>query len=183
MIITIAGNEGSGKSTVAKLISNKMGYKHYSIGDLRRKMAKEKGMTLEEYNKLGEREEFTDKDVDEYQKKLGETEDNLVVEGRVSFHFIPHSIKVFIKADLDERARRIYKDDHENRQHEGHKDHFKSLEGVKNWLVQREKTDTFRYKKYYNLNHLDPKHFDFVVDSTHIPAEKVAEKIMEFLKK
>jgi len=35
MIITIAGEGGSGKSTVARILAKKLDYKHYSTGDLR----------------------------------------------------------------------------------------------------------------------------------------------------
>lgn len=55
-----------------------------------------RGMTLAEYNKLGETDPSTDIEVDEYQKKLGETEDNFIIEGRTSWHFIPHSLKFLL---------------------------------------------------------------------------------------
>ncbi len=111
MIITISGQAGSGKSTVARMLAKKLGFKHYSMGDLRRKMALKKGITLAELNKLGEKEDFTDKDVDEHQKRLGEKEDNFVIDGRTSFHFIPHSVKVYLKAGIKERAKRVFQDE------------------------------------------------------------------------
>ena len=52
MIVTISGTPGSGKSTVGKLIAKKLGLKHYSIGNLMRSMAKEKGLTLGELGEL-----------------------------------------------------------------------------------------------------------------------------------
>ena len=52
MIITISGKAGSGKSTVAKSISQKLNLRHYSIGDLMRAMAREKKISLLELNKL-----------------------------------------------------------------------------------------------------------------------------------
>ncbi len=39
MIITIAGMPGSGKTTVAKILADKLNLKRYSMGDLRGKMA------------------------------------------------------------------------------------------------------------------------------------------------
>ena len=51
MIITISGTPGSGKSTVAKMIATKLGFKHYSTGDFMRQMAKERGISLEELSK------------------------------------------------------------------------------------------------------------------------------------
>ncbi|MFH1364907.1 MAG: AAA family ATPase, partial [Candidatus Aenigmatarchaeota archaeon] len=89
MIISICGISGSGKSTISKLLAERLGYKHYSIGEIRRKMAVDRGMTLAELNKLGEKEDFTDKEVDKFQEELGKKEDNFVIDGRTSFHFIP----------------------------------------------------------------------------------------------
>ena len=68
MIIALSGMPGSGKSTVAKQLAEKLGWPRYYIGGLRREAARKRGMTLEEYNKLGETDPATDKEVDEMQK-------------------------------------------------------------------------------------------------------------------
>ena len=96
MIITINGTPGSGKSTVAKFLAKKLKLRHYSMCDLRRKMALEKGMTIDELNKIGEKEAWTDKDADNCQKKLGKKEDNFIIDGRLSWFFIPNQ-KMFWK--------------------------------------------------------------------------------------
>ena len=77
MIITIGGQAGSGKSSVGELLAKRIGYRYWSMGDIRREMARKRGMTLREFNKLGEREDFTDKEVDEFQRELGK-KDKLV---------------------------------------------------------------------------------------------------------
>ena len=60
MIITISGKPGSGKSTIAKILAEKLKLKHYSAGDFRREKAKKLCLSLEEFNKLGEKKDFTD---------------------------------------------------------------------------------------------------------------------------
>ncbi|MBU0953343.1 MAG: cytidylate kinase family protein [Nanoarchaeota archaeon] len=176
MIITISGLAGSGKSTAAKLLAKKLDYKHYSIGDMRGEMAKERGMSLEEFNMLGEKEAFTDKEVDDYLKNVLGKQDNLVIDGRLGFFFIPHSVKIFLIADLEERARRVFS-------HERVDEHFESVEAAKKSLQARERSDTFRYQKYYHVDWTEPKHFDLIVDTTHIQPEETLEKILTFLKK
>ena len=64
MKITISGTPGSGKSTIGKLVSKKLKLKYYDVGNMRRKMAKDMGLTIQEFNKLGEKKSFTDKEVD-----------------------------------------------------------------------------------------------------------------------
>ena len=51
MKITISGLPGSGTTTVAKLLAERLGYKLISAGDVFRKLAMERGMTLEEFSK------------------------------------------------------------------------------------------------------------------------------------
>ena len=76
MIISISGTPGAGKSTVAPMLADKLGYKRYYMGGLRREAARKRGLTIEEYNKLGETDPSTDLEVDRYQEELGKKENN-----------------------------------------------------------------------------------------------------------
>ena len=110
MIISISGAHGSGKSTLAKELAKKLGWPRYYMGGLRREAAEKKGLTLAEYNKLGENNPETDKEVDEYQRELGKTQDNFIIEGRTSWYFIPHSLKIYLDTSAEVGAQRIWKD-------------------------------------------------------------------------
>ncbi len=181
MIISIAGKEGSGKSTVAKILEKKLKLKRYYMGGIRRELARKKGMTLEEYNKLGETDPTTDTDVDGYQKKLGETRKNFIIEGRTSFHFIPHSYKIFLEVDDKEAAKRIYHDLKNNpgKRNEGNP---KTIKDVMDSIKKRRISDIKRYKKYYNINHIDKKNFDLIIDTTNITPDEVVKTIMASIK-
>ncbi len=180
MIITISGLPGSGKSTVAKIISERLGFKRYYMGEIRREAAKKRGMTIEEFNRLGEKDPSTDKLVDDLLVKIGKEEDNLVVEGRTAFHFIPNSIKIFLDVDLKEGARRIFEEKKKSNQR-NEKPTNSVEEELKN-LKERMESDEKRYMKYYGFKTYDKKHYDLVIDTTKIKPEQAAEKILEFLK-
>lgn len=181
MIITISGTPGSGKGTVGRLLAKKLGYRFYSIGDMRRAMARERGLTLQQFNVLGEKHRFTDRSVDVWQKKLGRTRDNLVVEGRTSFFFIPHSVKFFIRADLLEAARRIFKDQSHVRRFEASKKYTTPQE-LAHGLKHRIASDNRRYKKYYGLNIFLPKHYDLVIDTTRLTPRQVVSRLMKYIR-
>jgi cytidylate kinase len=180
MIITIGGNAGSGKSTVARMLAEKLGFEKYSMGDVRRKMALERGMTIEEFNKLGETEGFTDMDADKYQEKLASEQDNFVIDGRLSFHFIPNSLKIFLYCDPEIAARRIY--DSRNDEARINQQKTESFEEQLQLTLDRDKSDRFRYEKYYGIKDLsDKKNYDLYIDDTNISQEEVLELILKHL--
>ena len=178
MIITISGMPGSGKSTVANVFAARLELKQYSAGDMRGKMALDRGMTIDELNKLGEKESFTDHDVDEYQKKLGQREDNFVIDARLGFHFIPQSYKVFLTVDEKVAAERIFK-----APKRPDEPVYKSVDDVRKAVRARIESDTLRYKKYYGINYTDRKQYDLVIDTTSFSPEQVADMIIAELKK
>ncbi|MBU1035023.1 cytidylate kinase family protein [Patescibacteria group bacterium] len=180
MIITISGVPGSGKTTVAKILAERLGMKFYSMGDLRGKMATERGLTIDELNKLGETEAFTDNDVDTYQTKLGQTEDNFVIEGRLSWHFIPHSFKIFLECDEKEAARRIFLSKGHSSADRKDEPLYATIEEAAEVIRQRITSDNLRYNKYYGVRYQDKKNYDLIIDTTNLKGAKAtAETILE----
>lgn len=174
MIITISGIAGSGKSTVAKLLAKKLNYKHYSIGDFMRDMAKEKNITLLELSKLAEKDKAIDKELDKKQIELGKKQDNFVIDSRLGFHFIKNSKKIFLNVDLNEAAKRILK---EKRKHESYKDIQESAEKIKT----RIKSENKRYKEYYNIDYQNKTHYDIIIDTTDIKPEEIVKDILKII--
>ncbi len=175
MIVAISGTPGSGKSTVAKLLAKRLGYKHYSAGDFRREMAKKRGMSLAELNRLGEKEIFTDKEVDDFQRELGKKEDDFVIDGRLSWLFIKNAVSIFIDAKLSVRAERIMQD---RRKEES----FSTLADAKRSIAERVRSDKRRYKKYYCVNCYDKDNYNSVIDTSDISPEDAVERIIAILK-
>ena len=172
MIITISGKPGSGKSTIANLLAKELKMKRYSVGDFRREMAKKMGLTIHQLNELGEKKEFTDKDADNWQIEIGKKEDNFIIDGRLSYHFIPNSLKIFMDVSPEIGAKRIMA---ENRP----EDNSKELEeSIKAWH-QRTNSDIKRYRKYYNLNPYDLKNFDIIIDTSKLTIEEVLKKVKD----
>ena len=176
MIITISGKAGSGKSTIAKLLSEKLNLKHYSIGDLMRVMATEKELSLLEFNKLAEKDSSIDLELDNKLKDLGKTKDNFVVDGRLTAFFIPHAqVKVFLDADDEVRAQRILND---RRQHEKSESLKETIANIK----KREESEKKRYQKYYGVNYLDKKLYNHIIDTSNMAPNEVVNKIIKFVK-
>jgi len=183
MRVTISGMPGSGKTTVAKILAAKLKLKHYYMGAIRRDIAKQKGITINELNRLSETDPSSDKLVDDYLVKLGKTEDNFVAEGRTAAHFIPDSMKLFMAVDVNVGAERIIKDAKERGKAALRNEQLAGSVKEEAALVQeRIESDKRRYKKYYNIDIFDPDLYDLWLDTTDITAEQAADKILKFIK-
>jgi len=174
-LITISGLPGSGKTTIAKLLAKHYHIPYVSIGGLRRVMAKERGMTLEEFNVLGEKEGFTDRDVDAWQAKEAKKLGRGVFEGRMSFHFIPQSYKIFLGVDNLTAAKRIWADPKSIRRFEGS---FRTVRQLEASLRKRVTSDTKRYRRYYRMNIFDHAHYDLVLDTARAKPLAIVKKII-----
>lgn len=175
MKITIAGTPGSGKSTVGKLLAKKLNYGYYDVGQLRRDIAEKRGISLEQLNVIGEKEDWTDKEVDNSIKLVGQKQDNIVVVGRTAFHFVPDSLKVFLECDLEVGAKRIFKGKKRSTEH------YYSFEDAVKRLKERVESDKERYLKYYSLDPYNKKHFDLIIDTTNLSIKQVLDKILDFV--
>lgn len=176
MIISISGTAGSGKSTVAKKLAKHLGFKHYSMGDLQREVAVEKGVSILELGEMEKVDPSIDKMIDDKQRTLGEKEDNFVIDGWLAPKFIPHAIKFFLDADIKERARRRADEFRDS-------ESYKTLEDAERAIIQRQDTNRKRWKEFYDFDFMDMSNYDHIIDTTNISIEEALKNIIELLKK
>ena len=180
MIITVSGTMGSGKSTLAKKLAKKLNFDYFYMGQIFRDLAKKRNMNLRKYLELGETDPRVDKEVDDYQKKLSQTCDNFVIDGRVSFYVIPNSIKLYIYSSIEVGAKRIFNDLKNNPlRNEGN---LKNVKEVEKEIKKRLKTDKKRYKKYYNIDVFNPDNFDLAIDTSNLSREEVFNIAYDYIK-
>ena len=133
-----------------------------------------------EYNKLGETDPSTDMEVDAYQQELAKNEDDFIIEGRTSWHFIPRSVKIYLDVDEKEGARRVFEElKKEHSRNEGSELH--TAEDVLKSHQERKKSDKIRYAKYYSIDVYEINNYDLVIDTTGLPIDKVYEKVEQYI--
>lgn len=182
MIITISGTPGSGKSTVAKAVAKALKLKHFSAGDFMRALAADKGVSLAELSKEAEKSDAIDKEIDARNVELFKREDNFVIDSRLAFHFAPKSlkvIKIFLICNTKEAARRIYGDVLSNKR--SVESDIKTQKDAEKAIANRIKSEVKRYKKYYDVDYLDEKNYDLVLDTSNISIEQAVGKVMDFV--
>jgi cytidylate kinase len=181
-IITIAGLPGSGKSSTAKGIAAALGYEHFSSGDLFRQIAAERGLTIEEINFAAEKQQEIDHQVDERLAQMGKEKENLVIDSRMAFHWIPDSFKVFLDLDLKVGAERTFA----HIQEEGRTSQSgSSVEEVYENTVKRLESEQKRYSSLYQVDVTNKSQFDLVVDTgindLNVVVDMVVSKYKEWL--
>lgn len=167
MIITISGPPGSGKSTLSRILSARMGMELISIGDIFRKQAEQRCMSLGEFGLLAKSDEGIDSTLDEEQKRIAEVKDNIVLEGRLSGFLVDADLKVWLKAPAGVRAERIAK--REN----------KSVSAATSEILEREQCERERYLNYYNIDIKDLSIYDLVIDSSKWSPEEIGEIVVK----
>lgn len=178
MKITVGGPPGAGKGTVGRMIATHYGYDFVSGGDLFRKAAQENGMTMEEFDAYTKSnpEARPDARIDGMQEQMGKEQDNFVLESRLAWHFVPNSIKIKIDGAEDERIQRIAQVISKDRIAYTQD----SFEETKKKTLKRFQDHQAKITELYGIKDLAAdEHFDIVIDSTGIPADRVAEKAIE----
>ena len=79
MIITLGGLAGTGTTTTAELLSEKLDIPYISAGYVFRQMASERGMSVLEFSEFAEGNDDIDKEIDKRQAELAKSSDNLIV--------------------------------------------------------------------------------------------------------
>ena len=153
MIITIGGSIASGKTTLAKKISEKFNLRHISAGVVMREMAEEKGISLIEFSKYAEKHPEIDKEIDERQKRLS-MQGDCVVDGRLSAYFIDSELKIWLTAPVEVRAKRAMG-----------RDNFKNINEAVDKVSKREASEKKRYREFYNIDLDDMKIYDLILNT------------------
>src|SRR3989344_1351122 len=160
-VITIAGSLGSGKSSTAKAVAAALGYEHLSSGDVFRKMAQERGGSVEAINIAAEVQQDIDHKVDAWLDSLKDRE-NIVVDSRMAWKWMPDSFKVFLALDSAPASEGIFA----NIQTEGRmSEHASSVEEVRASIDTRFASEQKRYLSLYGVDPTDPLNFDIFINT------------------
>ncbi len=171
-MITVGGKPGSGKSTVTKILAEMLAYERIAIGDMKRKLAEEMGLSISEFNKLGEEPGNAEKfDVayEKYQQSLA-SDGPIILESRMSYYNQPNAFKVFLEVDDREAATRIFLAQRTT-------DASTSLEEVHAITTTRNREDQIRRSALYGSDFMDLSQYDLVIDTTHLTPQEVVVRI------
>ena len=169
--ISLAGDLGSGKSTVSRILIERLGATYYSTGAIVREIADEMGMTVVELNKYMETHPEIDTRIDDGIRALSRDPRTLVIDSRMAWHFTEGTFKVYLSTDIETSALRIMG---ANRKGE----HAASLEETVRDTRARRASEQKRYGERYGVDIKDLTNYSLVVDTTYATPERIAEVIL-----
>ncbi|MFA5751384.1 MAG: AAA family ATPase [Candidatus Paceibacterota bacterium] len=175
-IISITGTLGSGKSSTAKLVAEKLGYKHYSAGDFFRNIGLKLGISVNEVSKRAETDFEIDKMTDDEVRKVGRM-DKIVIDSRLAFHFIPESFKVYLDLPPEIAKERILDNIKENSLRK-QSEQSENADEIYKRIIQRLESERKRYKEYYGVIHTDTGNYDLIIDTNKNNLEEVVNIVI-----
>ncbi len=157
----------------------RLNYTVYRNGDYFRKLAKESGMDVTKFNEYVKDHPEIDRKIENSASEYAKDHDNFIIDARLGWYAVPQSFKVYLKVDIDIATKRVYED--EARRDSERK--FDTLEEQKNDIIKRYKLENERYFELYGVRKQDESNYDFVLDTSMLTPEEVADKIEAEYKK
>ena len=169
--ISLAGDLGSGKSTVSKILIEELAATYYSTGAIVREIAEKRGMSVVELNTYMETHPEIDHEIDDGIARLSDDERLLIIDSRMAWHFTKGTFKIYLTTDIETAAMRIMMN---NRKGE----HCASLEETIACTRARRAREKKRYFEQYSVNIMNLINYDFILDTTYATPDEVAEQII-----
>ncbi len=176
--IVLSGLPAAGKTTVAEIISRRLGFKMLGVGDVLKEMAGEMGYkvtgrewwdTPEGMKFLKERESNPNFDKEADRRMADKiAKGSIVVTSYTAPWITEQGFKVWLEGSEKRRTERMAKRD------------GTEIGDMKEVVKKRDTENKKLYKNLYNIDYGDDKEpFDLIVDTNDIQADKVAEIIIK----
>jgi len=164
--IAVSGKSGCGNTTISRLVSERLELSF--INFTFRSLAAEKGLTLTEVLARAAEDDWWDKEVDRRQVAMARKAQGCVLGSRLAIWMLKEAdLKVYLKASPETRAERIVR-------REGG-----ALEEVAAYTRERDRQDTGRYLRIYQIDNDDYAFADLIIDTENMGTEEIAGVIVD----
>ncbi len=171
MKISLAGDLGSGKSTVTDLLIAATGAERYTTGKIMRDLAAERGMSIDEFNRSIEGNPEVDRLIDDGLRALSDDPRDLVIDSRMAWHFTRGTFRVYMSTDPAIAAERIMAAGREG-------ETFSTLEEAITRIAARRASEKKRYFDFYGVDITDLFNYDLVIDTSYAGPAQIASEIL-----
>ena len=174
--VVLNGDLGSGKTTVSRLLAERLGIRRVSVGEMYRAMAAQHGMTALEFNLHAELDDKIDHLVDQMQRDIAASGEQLVVDSRLAWHIFTDAVKVHLITEPRVAATRVL----------GRRadtvESYDSVTQARVGLAQRSASERQRFLNRYGVDKSRLRNYDLVCDTTRATADEVVDAIVRYLR-
>ncbi len=171
MRITISGPPGSGKTTACSKLSEVLGLEAVVFGKIFREIAAEKNLTLGELGAIAEEDPRIDEMIDSRLLEIARSHPDIILESRLSAYMLTrHRIpayKILLEASPDIRMARVGLREGE------------TLKEATAKTIERQKSETERYMKYYGIDIYDRSVYDLILNTDDLTPDEVLQTILD----
>ncbi|HXX39609.1 MAG TPA: AAA family ATPase [bacterium] len=167
MIVTVSGEIGAGKSTVARALAGALGLQYLSAGDVFREEARRRGISLSALGELAERDPSVDRMLDEMQVQAARAGD-ILVDSRLSGWLIDGDLRIWLRAPLHVRAGRV-----------GARDGTDVARAIQD-VQAREDCERRRYRQTYDVDLSNLTRYHVIVDTAMWGADEIVAALLVF---
>jgi len=165
LIVTVSGEIGAGKSTVAKALARSLGLRYLSTGEVFREEARRSGLSLAAMGRLAEQDQTIDREIDRMQTDVARA-GGVLVDSRLSGWLIDGDLRIWFRAPLAVRAARVAARD------------GLSTEEALSALRGREESERRRYRAIYQIDLTDLGRYHVIVDTSIWSAREIVQALL-----
>lgn len=173
--ITVSGELGSGKSSIAHELARIHGMNVVSTGALQRKLAESLGLSTLAMNKRAETDSSIDERFDGLLREFGSKSDPAIFDSRMAWHFVPDAFKIHLVVDSLVAAERLY------RVRSSDVESYSSVEHAARDARKRFESERMRFQQKYSVDIGRLKNYDLIVDTSDANLAEVVAEILQAL--
>ena len=170
-IVCINGDLGSGKSSAISKLSERLSWRVFSTGAAQRQLAREMGITTLELNKISESDRSIDDKIDSVFADLAKSEEDLIVDSRMAWHFLPTGKKIRLVCHPSTSGRRVYYDTDRSAEK------YDTVEAATADVQFRRASEKLRFKTFYDVDVEYLQNYDAVIQTDLHVLGDVVDKI------
>ncbi len=169
-LVVVGGPPGSGKTTAARRVAERLGLEYFSAGEIFRSEATRRGMDLGEFSRYAEEHPEVDRTLDDHVLSLARP--GRLLEGRITGPLCRRKslplVYFVVTAREEVRAHRLAGRD------------GIPFAAAHRAMLRREASERDRYRRYYGID-LEREPADLTIDSSERTPDEVVETMVAFL--
>jgi cytidylate kinase len=170
--ITISGDLGSGKSSVAEALAGGLGFEIVSTGSIQRAIAASMAMSTLEANIAAESDASIDDRIDSVTvARAAEASAPIIFDSRMAWHFVPSALKVRLTVEPYAAAERILG------RGPGAAESYDSVDETFDGVLLRAAAEVRRFASRYGVDIARLANFDLVLDTTGLTIAEAAARV------